>query len=168
MIDFLIELGKSHQVITLKGNHEVMMENARLSDQELYFWLFNGGEAAIASFGFIVPLSSPLRSLPNTGTSSNPANVTTRQNTTSWSTADWNPIPTSKIRTTTTCTGNAFLRPNLTSQEKPSSAAIPHRVEGYPLELDHALCIDTFACRGGWLTCLDIDSGRILAGQRRG
>ena len=53
VIDFLIELRKSHQVITLKGNHEIMMENARISDQELYFWLLNGGEAAMESFRFI-------------------------------------------------------------------------------------------------------------------
>lgn len=29
---------------------------------------------------------------------------------------------------------------------------------GDPLNVGHAICIDTSACRGGWLTCLDVDT----------
>ena len=56
VIDFLIKLGQTHQLITLKGNHEVMMENALLSEQERYFWLYNGGEATMQSFGLHPPM----------------------------------------------------------------------------------------------------------------
>jgi serine/threonine protein phosphatase 1 len=39
---------------------------------------------------------------------------------------------------------------------------------GLPARRDHAICIDTNACRGGWLTCLDVDSGRYYqANQER-
>ena len=31
---------------------------------------------------------------------------------------------------------------------------------GLPTRNAHAICIDTNACRGGWLTCLDVESGR--------
>ena len=30
---------------------------------------------------------------------------------------------------------------------------------GLPKCKDHAICIDTNACRGGWLTCLDVQTG---------
>jgi serine/threonine protein phosphatase 1 len=33
---------------------------------------------------------------------------------------------------------------------------------GKPLQNDFAVCIDTNCCRGGWLTCLDVDSGRYF------
>ena len=56
VIDSLIELGQTHQLINLKGNHEVMMENALLSEQERYFWLYNGGEATMQSFELQPPL----------------------------------------------------------------------------------------------------------------
>jgi len=40
--------------------------------------------------------------------------------------------------------------------------------EGYPLKLDHAVCIDTAACRHGWLTCLDIDTGHYWQANEEG
>ena len=33
---------------------------------------------------------------------------------------------------------------------------------GEPLQNDFAVCIDTNCCRGGWLTCLDVDTGRYF------
>ncbi len=30
---------------------------------------------------------------------------------------------------------------------------------GEILNLGHAICIDTAACKGGWLTCLDVETG---------
>ncbi len=50
VIDFLTKYREEHNLITLKGNHEQMMENARYSEQERYFWLVNGGEATLDSF----------------------------------------------------------------------------------------------------------------------
>ena len=37
---------------------------------------------------------------------------------------------------------------------------------GVPRNIGHAVCIDTWAHGGGWLTCLDVNSGQsILAGE---
>lgn len=33
---------------------------------------------------------------------------------------------------------------------------------GLPKRNDHAICIDTNACRGGWLTCLDVGTGKFF------
>src|SRR5262249_28885629 len=39
---------------------------------------------------------------------------------------------------------------------------------GWPLVLEHAICIDTFVYGGGWLTCLDIGSGRVWQANQEG
>ncbi len=40
--------------------------------------------------------------------------------------------------------------------------------DGNPLNLGHAICLDTAACSGQWLTCLDVFSGRVWqANQQR-
>ena len=39
---------------------------------------------------------------------------------------------------------------------------------GDPLNLGHAICIDTHAWGGGWLTCLDTSIGRIWQSNEHG
>jgi serine/threonine protein phosphatase 1 len=39
---------------------------------------------------------------------------------------------------------------------------------GKPRNLGHAVCIDTWACGEGWLTCLDAESGRYWQANQRG
>jgi serine/threonine protein phosphatase 1 len=39
---------------------------------------------------------------------------------------------------------------------------------GKPLNLGHAICIDTWACKNGWLTCLDVGSGMYWQANQRG
>ena len=39
---------------------------------------------------------------------------------------------------------------------------------GKPLNLGHAICIDTWACGVGWLTCLDVYGGKIWQANQKG
>ncbi len=159
VIDSLIELGKNHRVITLKGNHEVMMENSLLSEQERYFWLYNGGEATMRSFELQPPILEK-EDIPQTY---------------------WNFFKSCQpyYETQNHILVHAGLEPETNLEDQEENFTLwqrifetkPHKsgktivcghtpqIEGYPLKLDHAICIDTSACRGGWLTCLDIDSG---------
>ncbi len=43
-----------------------------------------------------------------------------------------------------------------------------HQPNGLPRNLGHAVCIDTWACGGGWLTCLDTGSGRFWQANQLG
>jgi hypothetical protein len=46
-------------------------------------------------------------------------------------------------------------------------AHTPQR-NGQPINLGHAICLDTAACEGHWLTCLEVNSGQVWqANQRR-
>ncbi len=33
--------------------------------------------------------------------------------------------------------------------------------DGCPVNMGHQICIDTWACGEGWLTCLDVETGKI-------
>jgi serine/threonine protein phosphatase 1 len=39
---------------------------------------------------------------------------------------------------------------------------------GRPMNRGYAICIDTHACGGGFLTCLDAGSGRVWQADNRG
>lgn len=39
---------------------------------------------------------------------------------------------------------------------------------GVPAALPHAICIDTNACRDGWLTCLEVTTGHYWQANERG
>jgi serine/threonine protein phosphatase 1 len=39
---------------------------------------------------------------------------------------------------------------------------------GVPLNVGHAVCLDTWAYGGGWLTCLDVTTGAVWQANQRG
>jgi serine/threonine protein phosphatase 1 len=39
---------------------------------------------------------------------------------------------------------------------------------GRPRNIGHAICVDTWACGRGWLTCLDVGSGHYWQANQRG
>jgi serine/threonine protein phosphatase 1 len=39
---------------------------------------------------------------------------------------------------------------------------------GWPCVLEHGVCIDTCAYGNGWLTCLDVGSGRLWQANQKG
>lgn len=50
VIDWIIERRETHNIRTLIGNHEVMMENASTNFDDYLFWVMNGGNPTIQSF----------------------------------------------------------------------------------------------------------------------
>lgn len=40
--------------------------------------------------------------------------------------------------------------------------------DGTPLNMGHAICIDTAACEGQWLTCLEVNSGQVWQANQQG
>lgn len=54
-IDYIIQLkSEGYNLITLRGNHEMMMLHA-ISTGDLSAWFWNGGESTVASFGASKP-----------------------------------------------------------------------------------------------------------------
>ena len=51
VLDTLIELGREHHLVALRGNHDQMMTSARTDTQAREDWLAEGGDATLASYG---------------------------------------------------------------------------------------------------------------------
>jgi len=154
VIDFLITLGKSRRVVPLRGNHEVMMLGARQNRLEVLDWMRCGGDATIDSYA-----ANTLDDIPA---------------------AHWAFLEATRpfYENATHFFVHANAWPDLRLKDQPDFMLYweflhdpaPHQSgktmicghtsqkSGQVLDLGHAVCIDTFAHGGGWLTCLDPDS----------
>lgn len=168
VLDFIIELDEMHQLVPLRGNHEIMMLDAREKQSWLASWLSYGGEATLQSYG------GSFDDVPY-------AHYDFLEN---------------RLVSYNTCETHffvhAFAEAHLSLEEQSDAALYwrkyqnpqPHcsgkimvcghtaQQSGRPLNDGHSVCIDTWAHGGGWLTCLDVGSGTVWqaneAGETRG
>lgn len=168
VLDWLIACEQSRRLVALRGNHEVMTLDARDNQERWQRWLENGGDATLASY------SPPddrgrLSDIPDAH----------------WDflerTRGWFELPTHFF-----VHANAY--PEIPLSEQPDHMLYwekfddppPHesgkimvcghtsQKSGLPLNIGHAVCIDTWAYGRGWLTCLDVASGRFWQANQQG
>jgi serine/threonine protein phosphatase 1 len=173
VLDQLIALAGRCRLVPLLGNHEEMLL-AALSDREvLRGWLSCGGVEALLSYGWSP--GGPRRAL-----------------------ADWIPPAHLEFlaaclpyhETDTHFFVHAGYLPDLPLDRQPAEAlrwrvasratAIPHQSgkvaivghtpqrSGKILDLGCLVCIDTNCHRGGWLTALDVTTGRVWQADQHG
>ena len=159
VIDWLIARHATGRLIPLRGNHEIMLLEAREGNDELRFWLKFGGSEALASYS----------DSPDVGLADIPH-------------SHWRFIEKGTRRyheTDSHIFVHAGLVPDQALVDQPDEALFwqrfyyppPHQSgktmvcghtaqrEGRPLNIGHAVCIDTWVYGEGWLTCLDPATG---------
>jgi serine/threonine protein phosphatase 1 len=162
VLERLLNVEKRTRLVPLLGNHDEMMLEAR--DGRSLDWQAGYGEATIASYG------GTLDQIPQAH----------------WEflerCRDWYETPTHIF-------AHASIEPHVDMKQQPSyvlrwkslhAGALPHRSgktlvcghtsqkNGRPLNLGHAVCIDTYAHGGAWLTCLEPASGHVWMANQRG
>jgi predicted phosphodiesterase len=170
VLDRIIELKATINLICLRGNHEEMMLQARAGGRsELKMWLGVGGMQALQSYGIAATLDDVPR-------------------------AHWQFLENHLVdyhetgrfiftHATVLCDCDMTQQPDYALRWEFLPEAMRHRSgktvicghtshkSGVPRVVPGAVCIDTFAHGGGWLTCLDANSGRYwqtdMAGSRR-
>ena len=166
VIDNLIELQSRTQLVTLRGNHEVMMLEAPARGLEYTLsWMNVGGEATMASYGAKNWIDVPdehwqflEKTLALYETETHffvHANIVPNQ-------------PLTKQAANTVYWGR-FI-----GNEKPHCSGkimvCGHTAQrsGVPQNIGHAVCIDTWAYGEGWLTCLEVGSGQYWQANQKG
>ena len=156
VVERLLKLEKQCNLVSLIGNHEVMMLTALEQPSEIHFWLQCGGEPTVEAYGgdlSAIP-ASHLDFLKNCRPfyetddhffvhANYVADLPLKQQ--PHFTMLWEHL------------SNHRPGPHLSGK----IGVVGHtpQVNGEILDLGHLLCIDTYCYGGGWLTALDITSG---------
>lgn len=174
VLDRLIELKRKLHLICLRGNHEEMMVSAYRGDRsDKKMWLGVGGIQALGSYGQFPGRSGTLEDVPLEH----------------WDFLDNGLVNYHEtelfifVHATVNCdlpmreqSDNALLwefLPDAMRHISKKTVICGHTSQksGEPKVVPGAVCIDTHAYGGGWLTCLDAISGRYwqvdMIGRKR-
>ncbi len=173
VVDRLITLSRSCRLVPLLGNHEELLLAALADITALKRWITLGGTDTLRSYGWVS--GGPRRALAN-----------------------WIPQPHRQFlagcrpyhETRRHLFVHAGYVSDLPLNKQPGEAlrwrvsspdtVAPHcsgkvavvghtpQMNGEVLDLGFLICIDTNCARGGWLTALDVDTGRIWQADRTG
>jgi len=170
VIDRLIKLSTTHRLIALRGNHDELMLGA-LDQNGHRGWCMMGGEATLRSYA--PGIASPILALRHV-----PAQHWQFLN---HYCRDWHEtashifvhgyvdpaVPMSQ-QELTTLRWKRFndAQPHISS--KTIICGHTAQREGVPLDLGYAICIDTHIYGGGWLTCLETETGRYWQANQAG
>ncbi len=169
VLDWVIANSKTNTLVALRGNHELMMLRAQADPSQMKEWLANGGDATLASYS---PLgdAGTLRDVPDGH----------------WDFLEKGCRDWYETQTHFFVHANAYA--DMALDEQPEFMLFweqfndppPHQSgkimvcghtsqkSGRPKSLGHAVCIDTWACGQGWLTCLDVATGQYWQANQRG
>jgi serine/threonine protein phosphatase 1 len=170
VLDRLLRLRDTHQLVALLGNHDLMMLEARSSYSALESWLHVGGDGTLESY-------APPR------TEGSLDDVPAEH----WDFLEAHCREWYETERHYFVHANAYADLPLAEQptfmlrwEKLLPDARPHesgkvmvcghtrQQSGVPLDLGHAVCIDTWPDGAGWLTCLEAQSGKLWQANQRG
>jgi serine/threonine protein phosphatase 1 len=165
VLDFLIEWHQKGNLVALRGNHDQMMIDARRTG-ELWLWLNCGGMATLTSYAPVADVEE----VPE---------------------PHWHFLENALVNyheTDTHLFVHATVLPDLPLNEQPDSALLweklekpkPHcsgkilicghtrQTSGEPWNLGHTICLDTNVYAGGWLTCLEVETGHYWQANQKG
>jgi serine/threonine protein phosphatase 1 len=169
VLDRLLDLHRAGRLIPLRGNHEMMLLKARRSPTDQRYWLGYGGDQTLESYRvagrpatlddiperhwqFVEEFCSDIYEgdthffvhanvLPDRPFANQPTHV-----------LHWQPF----VDRGPHCSGKVMVCGHTEQQS------------GVPLNVGHAVCLDTWVYGQGWLTCLDVASGQIWQANQRG
>ena len=169
VIERLIQLSQTHQLIPLKGNHEVQLLQARNHH------FAHSVELHYLGIETLISYSLPGRELSLDNIPDSHWEFLEHTCLNSWETeqhifvhANLNPkLPLSQ-QPEEHLFWEKFTQPSPHYSGKTMICGHTSQKNGKPINLGHAICIDTWACGRGWLTCLDVGGGQVWQTNQQG
>ncbi|HEY7423730.1 MAG TPA: metallophosphoesterase family protein [Gemmataceae bacterium] len=182
VLDHLIALHDTGRLVALRGNHDVMMLEARKGHD--LGWLAVGGKQALRSYD--IADSKIDRLLEGAGWFGDPEELLAKIPERHWKFLEDDCLP--YYETDEHIFVHANLYADLPLEEQPDYMLYWERLNepcehisgktmicghtrqksGWPLNLGTTICIDTNVYEDGWLTCLNVHTGRIWQANERG
>ena len=169
VIDWLIGFSATGRLVPLRGNHEIMMLRARDDPEALENWLHSGGRRALESYAPPGGGGS-IRDVPDRHWAflGNELLAVFETETHFFVHAGARPDVPLDEQPDRMLYWEKFRRPPVHRSGKVMVCGHTSQKCGLPNNVGHAVCIDTWACGGGWLTCLDPAAGRYWQANERG
>jgi len=149
------------------GNHEQMMLAARTSHNKFSDWLQNGGDATLRSYAGV---RGSFRDIPAEHWQFLEQRLVNYIETDTHIFVHANAVPNMKMSEQPDYMLRWERCDNIVAHESGKVIVCGHtpQISGRPLNRGFAICIDTNACGGGPLTCLDAVSGRLWQAEATG
>ncbi len=165
VVDFLIDLKKHATLVTLRGNHEVMMLQSRSSLSNYKDWLACGGAETLESY-----LADGLGGISedhwNFISATKPYHETERDFFVHANA--YHDVPLADQPDYRLYWDKFDHQPRHLSGKRMICGHTPQK-NGEPLNIGHAVCLDTWVYNSsGWLTCLDLQSGTYWQANQKG
>lgn len=162
VINRLIALHDTRQLVALRGNHELMMLQARKNSSLELHWLGCGGDTTLASYS-LSGEAGKLADVPDNHWDflENVCVNWYETDTHLFVHANVDPDISLAFQPQHILLWEPFDNPRRHFSGKTLVCGHTIQTSGVPLNLGHAICIDTWAYAKGWLTCLDVISGRV-------
>ncbi|MGK7945017.1 MAG: metallophosphoesterase family protein [Microcystaceae cyanobacterium] len=168
VIERLIQLNQQNQLIPLKGNHEIDLLEVIEDKYHRAKWVNLRGEITLSSY-------NPRNSKDLSVIPTSHWHFLRKTCLKSWSTekfifvhANLNPLVPLLQQDDYHLFWEKLYNPTPHYSGKTMICGHTSQKNGQPLNLGHAICIDTWACGKGWLTCLDVNSGEMWQANQQG
>lgn len=169
VLDRVILLHELGRLIPLRGNHELMMLRAREDWRDEEFWRGHGGNEALASYA---PLdrSGRLNDVPDRHWKFMAATCVNHYETERhiFVHAGVHPFFDLHCQTEEELFWRAITDRGQHKSGKTVICGHSMQRSGRPLNFGHTICIDTGVYSDGWLTALDVNSGKYWQANQKG
>jgi serine/threonine protein phosphatase 1 len=172
VLDRMLELRERCRCVSLQGNHELIMLAARDDAEHFSDWLKSGGKKALASYGANEDWQTFAESIPERHWQFMNEECVAYHETETHFFVHANVYPDMPLadQPDYMLQWETLEAGNWRPHESGRTMICGHSVQrsGRPLVLDQAICIDTWACGDGWLTCLDVELEAYWQANERG
>jgi serine/threonine protein phosphatase 1 len=165
VVDQLIELSDHCNVVTLRGNHEVMLMGAALGGMDPETWSRNGGLATISSYG------GSLRKIPERHIAFfqqlRPYYETENE---IFVHACYDPALEMRDQDDATIYWTHLPSPLPSPHISGKRVFVGHTPQpfGQVLRTEHLVCVDTYCFGDGFLSAMDLETGEVIQVNRHG
>ena len=170
VLDFVLELSKSHKLIPLRGNHEIMMLDSRQKKSWFHAWMQYGGDATLLSYAPSEDEAGSFADIPDSHIDFLESNLVSYYECESHFFVHAN--VDAKIALNEQSDASLYWKkydnPERHFSEKIMVCGHTAQQTGLPLSNNHSICIDTWAYGGGWLSCFDVESGMVWQANEAG
>lgn len=162
VLDRLLALRQSNNVIPLLGNHEIMMLEARHDPAYQMFWCQVGGDTTLESYGD-GDVAGTLEDVPEAHWAFLSGDCVRYYETSRHFFVHANADPELALadQSEQMLFWTRFENPPPHSSGKIMICGHTSQRTGLPVNLGHAICLDTRIYDGGWLTGMDLASGKL-------